>query len=145
MSRAADIVSVLLEADEFDPRSYLLDPDSKTTELLNEIKAKLQPWYTTVEVFPAVEGTANFPKFFHGGNRYRIRCKRVGPVPPELRGYGPGDAKRMKEDIQRSLQYLADQHGYYVANMEFSGYVYTNLLIVLDMWPLERPHGIPEP
>lgn len=132
MDRVASIVAALLEAEDFDPRTYMLDPDAQTTEVLNDIKGKLQQWFDVVEVYPAVEGTANFAQFFKQGNRYRIRCRRTQPVPL------PRDwrtAKDFRYDIKRSVEASMDKFDYLLYHIEFHGDSFRNLLILMDMWP----------
>ena len=142
MTRAGQIVEVLLEAeDAFDPRAYLMDPDARTTDVLNAIKKGLESYYQSVDIFPAVEGTAAWAKFFHGGNRYRIRCKRSGPrlrVSQKSGWDGNSAAQNQRIKIEEFIKIVAEKHGYYINKLAFSGSVYSNLLIIIDMWPYDQ-------
>lgn len=151
MNAAEYVVSALLEAEEdFDARSYLLDPNSKTIDLLNEIRQGLASYYQSVEIFPATEGFASFPKFFKGGNRYRIRCKRSGPAlrvaePSGWDGNSAADNQRIM--IEEFITGVVKKADYYLHHLKFSGNVYSNLLIMLDMWPEGarfKPEGFPD-
>ena len=140
MSRVTQIVGALLEVEDFSARDYLLDPDAETNEVLQAIKQGLASYFENVEVYPASEGLANFPKFFYQGNRYRIRCKRSGP-PLRLLPRDPyanrGTAEQHKIIIREMVEQTAEKFGFYVHKLEFSGNVFSNLLIILDMWPRE--------
>ena len=142
MTRVAQIVGALLEAEaeDFSARDYLLDPDARTSDLLRAIKQGLASYFESVEIYPATEGLAHFPKFFDQGNRYRIRCKRTGPPLRVAKASGwdqKGPAANQKIMIQEFIEKTANKFGYYVDKLEFSGNVFSNLLIILDMWPDE--------
>ena len=139
MNRAHSIAARLLEVEEpgaFDPRAYFLDPEAKTTQILEDIKRKLLNWYDWVDIYPAVEGTATFQRFFDQGNRYRLRCKRVTPIPPEEYGERRGAARRFRDGIANSIRAILVENEYRLGDIEFAGNTFTNLLIILDMWRL---------
>ena len=138
MSRADAIVGYLLEADEFDPRSFILSNEHQIFAFIDDVKALLKLWFDEVEVYPAVEGTALYTKFAYGANRYRIRCKRSQAVPTMEPTYGHWSrAKEFKRRIEQKLYDVAIRHEFFVTSITFAGDTYRNLLIIVDAGPLK--------
>ena len=145
MRRADAIVAGLLEADDFDPRAYVVSNEQQSFAFLDDVKVLLKLWFDEVEVHPSVPGTGLSAKFFYGGNRYRIRCKRNRAVPfmePSAQG---SRAQVFKRQIGRELEAVAKRHNYFIGDVRFAGQTYHNLLIILDAWPIEPNERVDTP